>query len=689
MKKEIVLFTFILFFSFGCLRSIEDSEGFEYESISEKVDLMLNQDCACFVCTQSTGGWWSDFFTYNDLYSGGCEINRFCNPVYRMSLTEDEKTYIRTFDIGYGSSYTEYEEANLRTNGGLGIVLRELNEYNLPKSNKYILPIYKGDANKIDTCLTCYGEGFWSSFKSFFISLLDNSKIPAFRALEKNTIPIYYINSKHVTKEWMDNFFSETKIAEANQGKISFIAVKSSAINSNQLINTINNKCTSTKNSITETRCIKYEMVETDKVDRTTGFPIYERRCTQSETRKVIETKCNSMLYVDYIVNASDVDYEKVFKQVNRVQPENLVKLDSFLIHVNITEDGYCEAGMPLVNAMNLSRTLMRTYGTKPSYLIISVDKNCRTSEFERDIAQNMFYSIYYMRMTGIMGMIYYDYFPKDAGVSSEIGCPECVWNKENLLRLTNYYVDFDSNNREPLLFDNDAYNISKVCDVTSPLKTFTINMSEIDKIKITRLDPNKIKASDGTNTGWYPYVLAIPIIDYGAWSRVSKPEDYDDDFSYSENFKCNDHYPETHLNAERCGVSNFLTLAFERVSLRGSHYKGNYIFFSCENWYSMIDDFISQGKISVEQVQNMDSSTMRKLAFAYAMPEEERDILNDFQMQQYCYPPTSEDNPVYGNPVPCEVIAQYVYIRNQFVNKNCRVQEIGIYEDFFSTPTN
>jgi len=640
MKFKLLIILFIFIFSFGCLQLVEDLEEAQFLVIQENLNVLKNQDCSCFVCTQSTGGFISDTFTYNDLASGGCYIKENCSAIFLAEFQQGKYNFLRTFDIGMGNTFFEYEEANLLSSIGLGIVFRELKEHDLPKSKSYILPIYEGDTELVRTPLLA---------TTFF----DRGKIPALRALEKNALPIYYINSHHLTVSWLEDFFKETSIGNTP----SFIAVKSSAKNVDDLIKNINSKCTDEGKTVSiEGKCVRTE--ERPKTVIIHGEPVttYVEECVEYEQIDLMQYGCKSMLYVDYIVNSSDVNYTVIFNQINEISEENRKGINSFLIHMNITEDDACHAPMVAIQAMNLSRTLMRTYGTKPSYLVVSIDDYCKENH-EHQMAQALFSSIYYMRMTGLMGMIYYDYLPSSNEIAGNVEKPK------TFLQLNNYYYNFTYGyNREPLLFDSDGINISKVCDTRSQMKTLTINMEEVDKIDLVRLnpDPSKLDALDDSGeTGWY-YIYSLPMLDYGKWTKIIDFTTVFDDESDDTGFwgtKCDytsHSYRKVHLDAEKCGVSNYLLLSFEK----------NNVNFDCDEWYDMIDGFVLKNEITVNDVQSLNSNIMRQLAFAYTMGSG-KEILTDAEMRTYCY--GSFDEPG-TNPRPCDVVNDYVDIRDYFL---------------------
>jgi len=664
LNKNVLIMFILLLFSLGCLQKTEDLENAQYQLIQEKLTSLKNQGCSCFVCTQSSGGLISDIFTYNDLASGGCYIKENCNPYFLAGFSEhDNLNFLRTFDIGMGNTFFEYEEANLRSSIGLGLVLRELKEYELPESKSYILPYYEGDTEKVHT-------SFFGDMSAFY----DKGKLPFMRALEKNTIPIYYINSNHLTTQWLDNFFTQTEIANTP----SFIAVKSSSENVNDLVKNINTKCKDDGETITlEGKC--RETIKVDKEFCNRGDCVTHKvdECIEYETVTLMQYGCKSMLYIDEIVNASNVNYTTLFKKLDVIDKEEMSKINSFLIHVNITEQEMCHASMATVQAMNLSRTLLNKYDGKPSYLIVSIDEKCREKN-ENQIAQSLYSSVYYMRMTGIMGMIYYDYLPDSSKISNDVEQPK------TFLQLNNYYYNFSFGyNREPLLFDGDGVNISNACDTRSQRKTLSINMSEITEIKLNRLNPNPSELDaldDEGKTAWY-YIYALPMLDYGKWEKIRSWSEVGEDvvesvtdvFTDTFGTECDyttSNYRDVHLDAERCGVSNYLLIA----------YKKNGIKFDCDKWYNMIDYFVKEGKISVDKVQKLDIQTVRQLAFAYAM--QQPDILTESQMRTYCYGTTTSTQGLVSN-VPCYVLNDYVDIRADFLEyeyyPTCYSYRIGI----------
>jgi hypothetical protein len=655
-KKIIVILFFSFFFLFGCLKSPEQLEEYQYQLVEEKLTLLKNDYCACFVCTESAGGALSDIFVYNDLASGGCYIEPKCTPNFLVTFFENNKyNFMRPFDIGYGSTYYEYEEANLRSSIGLGIVYRELNERELPLSDNYLLPFY-GDHKKVKL--------EYETTSSDISKLGDWKKNPIYRALEKNSIPIYYVNSEHLTTEWLNDFFEKTDISTTP----SFIAVKSTANDVNDLVKNLNSKCKDeqVKKDMVIRKCLekKTETVE----DPVTGKSHSVEICKEYQEEELMVYGCKSMLSIDYMVNSSNVKYDGIFEQINSISEENIEELDTFLIHANITEEDACHAGMVTVQAMNLSRTLMREYGTKPSYLIIHVDDYCRKN-YENQIAETLISSIYFMRMTGIMGMVYYDYLPDSYNILNDLEKPK------TLLQLTNYYYNNSYGyNREPLYFDADGHNISKMCDTMSKRSTLTINVTETSKMDINRLNLDGLSALNkkGEESWWYVY--ALPVIDYGKWSTLY--EDFYDKAGawFDESWSCdiNDMmlYSNAHLEAERCGVSAFMLMAF----------KNNNVVFNCEEWYDMIDRFVEDGSISIDDVQKQDSSTMRKLAFAYAMDEEKRKIINsNSEMRESCF---TEGVIPPANSKPCNVVNDYQFYRDEFLDytfyPDCYISNIG-----------
>ncbi len=281
--------------------------------------------------------------------------------------------------------------------------------------------------------------------------------------------------------------------------------------------------------------------------------------------------------------------------------------------------------------------------------------------------------------MTGIMGMIYYDYITDSSKVAEEVEKPK------TFLQLNNYYYNFTYGyNREPLLFDSDGINISKTCDTRSQMKTLSINMDTIYDIKLNRLNPNpnKLNALDQDGEeGWY-YIYSLPMLDYGEWSKIRSISDVVEDVGeglaglITDTFgtECEytkSSYRDVHLDAERCGVSNYLLLS----------YKENNIEFNCDEWYNtLIDKFVKEDKITLNKVQNNDPKTMEQLAFAYAMDENDRDILTRYEMRTYCYGSPTEQA---VNSKPCNVINDYVDIRGDFLEyvlyPTCYSYRIGV----------
>lgn len=682
-EKLIMLFFLSLFF-FGCLKSPAQAEQENAILIQEKLQFLQNQDCSCFVCTESTGGYLSDFFTVNDLSTGSCYIEPRCSRAFLSTFQEqDSLNFLRTFDIGMGNTYVEYEEANLRSNIGLGIVLRELNERSLPQSYNYLLPQYNGDYLDIKT--PYLGK-----------TIFDKKKNIIYRTLEKNTIPIYYINSEHLTKDWLSDFFKKTNIAPTT----SFIAVKSSAENVNDLLDFINITCSDATTSTKIQKCNEYQKVECipsnedcesieddgarAKCESETRWECTSAGCAPgaSVTVEIMKYGCKSMLQIDYVINSSNTDYDLALNEVNDVSEANIKKINAFLIEASITEEGQCHAGIVMANAMNFSRTLMNKYGSKPSYLIVKVDEFCRNN-YESEIAESLFHDIYYMRMLGIMGIIYYDYLPDTKKVNFDIERPE------RFLQLNKYYFNFTKNNREPLLFDSDGSNISSICDYMSRRSTLTFEKSQLDLLSIERLDPDldELKAINSKSVDNWFYVYAIPMLDYGEMSTILPYSSSGAIQLFEEyfgkiitNFMCNVDSSlfskDIHLEAERCGVSNYLLMA----------YKENNVVFDCDEWYDMIDNFIVSGDVDIKNVQELDTETMRQLAFAYTM-DDPKILKTQSEMRTYCYG-TLTINEGLVSPTPCDVINSYYKIRNEYLGgtlntfnllSDCYIPHIGL----------
>lgn len=468
------------------------------------------------------------------------------------------------------------------------------------------------------------------------------------------------------------------------------MAVKSSSLNAQELIKNINSKC---KDEAIQTEIIgkckqtceqKYGDQKGDKccVQNANGMNIcnYDL-CMEYEKATTMTYGCKSMLYVDYIVNASDTNYEDVFNNLYQLGDE-INNVNAFLIHANVTEAEACHAGQVTMNAANLSRTLMREYGTKPSYLVLSIEDSCK-DKFENEIAQSIFYNVYYLRMTGIMGIIYYDYLPDSSKILTDVTKPQVF------LQLNNYYSNASyanstsiKYNKEPLIFDSDGYNISKICDVYSKQSMMTADMNLVKQIKISRLNPNELETLNFKGeTSWY-YVYAIPMLDYGKWETVreissSGAADAVTDYMNTKwsNFNCDVdsslYEKGIHIDAERCGVSNYLLMA----------YKKNNIQFNCDDWYNMIDSFVLDNKVSVDKIQNLDVITMKQLAFAYAMQGEKK-MLTQSEMRTYCYGSLYGNDDQIKDQKPCNAINDYVFIRGEYLEyiftPDCYIPDIG-----------
>ncbi|MEM3031009.1 MAG: hypothetical protein QXH27_04700, partial [Candidatus Micrarchaeia archaeon] len=71
--------------------------------------------CLCFVCTNKTSGWW--IFAETSLAEGNCTFMSCSggnpnDPFYISNILSDENTYLKTFMIGQGATFAEFDEAN-------------------------------------------------------------------------------------------------------------------------------------------------------------------------------------------------------------------------------------------------------------------------------------------------------------------------------------------------------------------------------------------------------------------------------------------------------------------------------------------------------------------------------------------------------------------------------------------------
>lgn len=133
LKKLILLLALLLA---GCLQSMlwRHEDVFSNTQPNTQLGSVVGTDecydtgpCLCFVCTNKTSGWW--IFAETSLAKGSCKFMSCSgdpnDPFSIKNILSDENTYLKTFMIGQGATFAEFDEANQYA-GGLPLAVKWL-----------------------------------------------------------------------------------------------------------------------------------------------------------------------------------------------------------------------------------------------------------------------------------------------------------------------------------------------------------------------------------------------------------------------------------------------------------------------------------------------------------------------------------------------------------------------------------
>ncbi|GEM_PF-3064471 len=579
---------FLALLSSGCLQPPEE---FNDVTLKAAPNVINTVDCTCMLCTNSTGSFLLDALTpNNDLKDGSCYFKQNCSRMFIYEyLNYDSLNFVKDFGVGQGASYTEFEEANLRCNAHQEYVVKVL-------YSKYRPPFYD---------------------KAGLGGVLDTSEGNAIECeLKKGVIPIYifYTEGTYIESKWIKDFMMNADI----EGSVFLVPealfneTPDTVEKIKKQVNTIYDNC----NVKTKQLCVRWETVETS-FDPVTGMPVTVENCTEKETMEI--RGCKIALFPNQSNPLPD-EPDSIFTVLDSVKnsaPDMLKNKTTAIITIlNINKDDYnCDGGFALALAMNRSRYILNKY-EKPSFLILSIDESCRGKE--KQIAQAAYTSIEYMRMTGIFGMAYSQYFDFDNnplnGKKSAISIASNQYSvdMDDWVKLCKYYNDMPYK-KEPIVFQSNGVNITNVCEYLSVHRMRAINETDLNKYN-TQISVGSGSISD--------YSLCIPEVDFGDMETIADQWTQWKDYIVStEPEDCRWGYPKVEINAERCSISRHLLRAFEKESVE----------FNCSDWYDTEKELADNGLISYDNLKPTGDywEELGKVAFMYVLKKEKPEYYN------------------------------------------------------------
>lgn len=613
MSKQYIIIAFACAFAAvmlsGCVQSPSNYKTYVINASTTKITY---DQCTCMLCTNSSGNFYTAAYFTTGLESGSCFFANNCSRAYIYEyLTESKKNFVRDFLIGQGGSYTEYEESNLRCNLQEGYVVKML-----------------------------YGKGrppFYNQKKYF--GIYDTSEADTVEcALSKGAIPIYIIYTKgtYYGAEWIQDFMKNT-VKDRYSTEPVFIAPEA-LFEKNTL-----NEIVVQIDAIYGGCDVKVEKGGCIRIDPQSGD------CLEKETRYV--RGCKVAIYPKQDTDAMIFD---TLDEMSRAYPKQMEKVSAVILTLNVDKQGYnCDGGQAIANITNRSRYVLNKYG-KPSFLLFSIDKSCRQDA--SSISLEFYRAIPFMRMTGIFGAAYSQYFDYDENplnnninaysmATSGPGGTSLAPGMDDWIRLCKYYNE-PPYKREPVIFQSNGVNITTACDFLSTYNMTTLGADEevLNNISNYSIAPANVKS------GPIDYEVCIPEIAFGSIEDVAKqwkgwdsftvpgmkPEQKDGGGKASSNnisgqvqqpvdysTMCWEYYPDAELNAERCGLSRHLLRAFRKLGVQ---------FTKCDDWYDVEDELSNAGLVSKADISPTKGyeRALGIVAFMYVLKQDNPAVYNE-----------------------------------------------------------
>ncbi|MCX8206006.1 MAG: hypothetical protein N3H30_02125 [Candidatus Micrarchaeota archaeon] len=605
--------------------------------------------CMCMLCTNSTGNKMFDVFVSNDMSKGACYFRDKCTREFiYYFLQYDDDNYVKDFGVGVGSTFTEFEESNLRCGLGEDYAVRVL-------YSKYRPPIY--DKEML--------FGTWDSEEGDTIECM----------LEKGVLPIYviYTEGTYVQDGWLDDFMDQL---DAEGGSIesqveNVIIVPEAkfteemAQNVSRQVNKIYSLCKPE---------IGYECLEWEG-----GYdPHYPQTCKRKVN--VQRRGCNVAVFPAQgnppNIYGDTPEEDRIFKALDALNStRSMDKVSAVITTLEVNrEEHKCDAHYALALAANRSRMVLNKYG-KPTFLLLSISKDCEANKTK--IAQVAYTSIEILRQVGVFGMAYSQYFASDGNPLSVSGSALPLARDTNQLdnkewmKLCNYYTAPNPYRKEPVVFQSNGVNFTTECDFTSNSQMRIINSSDLDKLEPKT---NKIDLSKDTEK---KYKLCVPEVDFGSLEDIASCwEEWDKYEVPTEQSDCSVGYPSVELNAERCGLSRHLLRALYSENIRIT---------DCKEWYDTEKELADKKIITIANIKP-GSSDLQVAAFMFALKKSEPDVYKKVLNSQpvygqhispsepcgLCNGVEDENGYLHYYSIPCRVIKKYQEYRDE-----CKIEDL------------
>ncbi|MCX8200172.1 MAG: hypothetical protein N3G76_01755 [Candidatus Micrarchaeota archaeon] len=590
----------------GCIQQPSNYKTYVINASTNKISF---DQCTCMLCTNSSGHVYVDVFT-TGLESGSCFFASNCSRAYIYAyLTDSKKNFVRDFLIGQGGSYTEYEESNLRCGLNEGYIVKALYSKGRPPfyNKKKLFGTY--DTSEADT-VEC--------------------------ALSKGAIPIYIIYTKgtYYDAGWIKDFMEST-VKDRTSTEPVFIAPEAlfEAKNAKEIASQVN--------VIYDNCGVKLEKGSCAKYNPQTGD------CAQYETRYV--RGCKVALYPK---QDTDAQMFEALDALNANYKQQMDKVTAVILTLNVDKKNFnCDAGQAIANITNRSRFVLNKYG-KPSFLIFSIDKGCAADA--SNIALEFYSGIPFMRMTGIYGAAYSQFYeyednPLNNGINAYSFASSMGENAglnpgmDDWVRLCKYYNE-PPYKREPIVFQSNGVNITNACDFLTTYKMIALGGDEAELAKINSYSTSRLNIKSGK----VDYEICIPEIDFGGIERIAKPwagwdsftvpglaqeqessgsEKKEESGSQSQQQQpvtystmCWEGYPEVEAYAERCGLSRHLVRAMKRLGVPLAR---------CDDWYNVEEETGKSGLVRISDISPTGNyeDALGKVAFMYALKKSSPDI--------------------------------------------------------------
>ncbi|MEM0438000.1 MAG: hypothetical protein QXU54_01735, partial [Candidatus Micrarchaeia archaeon] len=627
----------------GCIASPSE---YKKEVISLNATPVPVPSCMCMLCTNSTGSKLFDVFVRNDMSKGACYFRDKCTREFiYYFLQKDDDNYVKDFGVGVGSTFTEFEESNLRCGLGEEYAVRVLYSKHRP-------PLYD---------------------REMLGGAIDSEEGETIECmLEKGVLPIYiiYTEGTYVEDEWLADFMDQIDVENANiETQVENVIIVPEAQFTEKMVQDVSRQV-STIYAACEAEPIR-ECVEAE-------FELEELRCKKEV---ILQRRgCNVAVFPAQgnppDILAQQPKEDRIFSVLDALNKTGVMpKVSAVITTLEINSDDYnCDAHYALALTANRSRMVLNRYG-KPTFLLFSISKECQQNKEE--IAQIAYTSIEMLRQTGVFGMAYSQYFAYDGNPITVSGSALPLAQNTNTLtnrewmKLCNYYTAPQPYRKEPVVFQSDGVNLTTECEFVSNHKMRAINTSDLDALEPKT---NKIDLNKDTDK---KYKLCIPEVDFGDLTGIASCwEEWDDYEVSTEQSDCSTGYPSVELNAERCGLSRHLLRALYNENIRIT---------DCKEWYDTEKELADKNIISIENIKP-GGSDLQVTAFMFALKKSDKTVYNKVLNKQPVFGQTIstsslcdlcngiEDDQGYLHyyATPCRVIKRYQEYRD-----NCEIEDL------------